>query len=228
MTATRLSPLDNSFLAVETETAHMHVGWTAVFEPPRGRPRPRFAEVRRHIESRLPRAPRYRQKISTAPLHLDAPSWVDDQDFEIDHHVIRAESGDLDAVVDDCMSRQLDRDRPLWEICVAEQLADGRMAVVGKAHHCMVDGIAAVELASLLLDSTPEPPHESSDDWRPEPEPGTAARLLDSATEKVKAPLDLTRSTTRALASPPGPGKLWEGARHATGVASRTLRPSAL
>src|SRR5262249_8926764 len=33
-TATRLSPLDDSFLGLEEPTAHMHVGWTALFDPP--------------------------------------------------------------------------------------------------------------------------------------------------------------------------------------------------
>jgi diacylglycerol O-acyltransferase len=228
MAATRLSPLDNSFLAAESDTAHMHVGWTAVFEPPSDGRRPRFPELRRHIESRLSRAPRYRQKISSAPLHLDAPSWIDDQEFDIDRHVISANSDDLDAVVDDCMSQQLDRDRPLWEIRVAEQLADGRMAVVGKAHHCMVDGIAAVELASLLLDSSREPPHESSDDWHADPEPDTIARLADGASQKANAPLDLARLAGKLLTSPPSPGKLLKGAGRAPGVASRTLHPSRL
>ena len=30
------------------------------------------------------------------------------------------------------------------------------MGIVGKAHHCMVDGVAALELAAVLLDRTPE------------------------------------------------------------------------
>ena len=49
MTVTRLSPLDASFLAVETPTAHMHVGWAAVFEPPADGVRPSFEELREHI-----------------------------------------------------------------------------------------------------------------------------------------------------------------------------------
>ena len=36
MSTARLSALDASFLAVETPTAHMHVGWAAVFEAPEG------------------------------------------------------------------------------------------------------------------------------------------------------------------------------------------------
>ena len=51
----------------------------------------------------------------------------------------------------------LRRDRPLWEMWICEDTERERFALVGKTHHCMVDGLAAVELASLLLDPTPEP-----------------------------------------------------------------------
>jgi diacylglycerol O-acyltransferase len=226
MTAVRLSPLDDSFLAVETPSAHMHVGWAAVFEPPREGRRPTFYELRRHIESHLPRAPRYRQKISGAPLGLDAPSWVDDESFDVGRHVTRAKSDDLDQVVDECMSRQLDRDRPLWEICVADELADGSMAVVGKAHHCMVDGIAAVELSSLLLDPTPEPPRELGDGWRPEPAPGTATRLIDSVTQSIKTPFGLAGLLADQITSPPPLNEIWEKAASATATLGRSLRPA--
>src|SRR5512133_867411 len=226
MAAIRRSPLDDSFLAVETPSAHMHVGWAAVFEPPSEGRRPTFHELRRHIGSHLPRAPRYRQKISRAPLGLDAPSWVDDQSFDIGRHVIRARSDDLDEAVDDGMSRQLDRDRPLWEICVADRLADGSIAVVGKAHHCMVDGIAAVELSSMLLDPTPEPPPQRGDGWRPEPAPGIATRLLDSATQKIKAPLELAGMAADQIASPPPLNELWGKAASATATLGRSLRPA--
>ena len=37
MTDARLSPLDASFLEVESATAHMHVGWAARFTPPTDR-----------------------------------------------------------------------------------------------------------------------------------------------------------------------------------------------
>ena len=86
-------------------------------------PRPGFEELRRHSPTGCRRAPRYRQKISPAPLDIDAPSWIDDAGFDISRHVSPAASADLDDAVGDCMSRQLDRDRPLWEIRIAEQLA---------------------------------------------------------------------------------------------------------
>jgi diacylglycerol O-acyltransferase / wax synthase len=226
-TATRLSPLDDSFLAVESPTAHMHVGWAAIYEPPAGRPRPGFEELRGHVGARLSRAPRYRQKISPAPLELDAPSWIDDPHFNLAQHVTRAGSGDLDEVVAACMSEQLDRDRPLWEIRIADRLDDGRIGVVGKAHHCMVDGVAAVELASLLLDPTPDASDVDDDGWRPREEPDTATRLAAIGAERARDQLDLVRSGTRLLRSPDRllrlPGR---AAGAAVGAVTRTLRPT--
>jgi WS/DGAT/MGAT family acyltransferase len=124
------------------------------------------------------------------------------------------------------MSRQLDRDRPLWEICVADRLADGSVAVVGKAHHCMVDGIAAVELSSLLLDPTPDPPPQRDDGWRPQPPPGMASRLLDSAKQKAKVPFELAGLAADQITSPPPLNELWDRAASATATLGRSLRPA--
>jgi diacylglycerol O-acyltransferase len=225
--ATRLSALDDSFLTVESPTAHMHVGWAAVFDPPAEGPRLGFEELRAHIASRLCRAPRYRQKLCPAPLDIDAPCWVDDPDFDLDRHVIRSESDDLDAVVAASMSEQLDRERPLWEIRIADRLDDGRIGIVGKVHHCMVDGVAAVELASLLLDPTPDAPAGEGDDWHPHEEPGAAARFAAIAEARARDQLDLARSAAELALSPRRllalPAQAAEGA---AGTVTRTLRPA--
>ena len=79
MSSQRLSALDASFLAVETPTAHMHVGWVAVFSAPADGRLPSFPELRDHIARRLAYAPRYRQKLASVPLGLYAPEWTDDR-----------------------------------------------------------------------------------------------------------------------------------------------------
>src|SRR4051794_18792501 len=121
----RLSPLDASFLEVESATAHMHVGWAARFSPPRNRPRPSYEELRDHIASRLGRAPRYRQRLARVPLGVSEPAWVDDPQFDPDRHVLHARSGDLAEIVDAVMSVPLERERPLWEMWIADELHDG-------------------------------------------------------------------------------------------------------
>ena len=200
MDTPRLTPLDASFLEVESPNAHMHVGWVALFEPPPGGVT--FEQLREHIGARLDRAPRYRQKLATVPFGFNDPVWVDDERFDVDRHVFRAVAGDLGAIADAVFSVPLARDRPLWELWIADGLDDGRIGVVGKAHHCMVDGIAAVEIAALLLDATPDPPPMQCREWRPAPEPTRMQLLSDGLRDAVLAQLDLMALPARIARSP--------------------------
>jgi len=222
----RLSALDDSFLAVENPSAHMHVGWAATFRRPEGHRAPRFEELRDHIASRLCRAPRYRQKIATVPLGLAAPIWVDDDGFDIDRHVLRSCATRFDDLVDSCMSTQLRRDRPLWQICISDRLENGRLGVAGKAHHCMVDGIAAVELASLLLDPTPHPPRVKPDGWSPSKAPGAAWRLLAAIRDRVAEEASLALIPARLIRSPRRAADLLEPLSRAQKALAQSLRPT--
>lgn len=202
MATARLSALDSAFLAVETPTAHMHVGWAAVHEPPRDGPRPGFEELRDHIASRIGTAPRYRQLLRPVPLGLNAPVWADDPSFDISRHVIRSDRRRLDEVVEACMSEPLRRDRPLWQMRIAPRLEDGRIGLVGKVHHCMVDGIAAVELTSMLLDLDPEPPESKDDEWSPGPSPRPSALLVDGAADLLRGPIGAAEQSAEVIRSP--------------------------
>lgn len=211
MNATQLAPLDTSFLAVESGTAHMHVGWVSEFEPPESGELPSFEELRDHIGARLGRAPRYRQRLAEVPLGLSSPSWVDDPDFELERHVVRDRGTELSEVAAEVMSTPLDHERPLWEITIVDGLSNGGLGVIGKAHHCMVDGVAAVELASLLLDPEPDPADPPPDEWRADPSPDAAERLgrgllsgAGSRLQTVLAPLGVLRSPERLLRLPRG------------------------
>src|SRR5215213_3060274 len=179
MASNRLSALDASFLDVESASAHMHAGWAAAFDPPDERPAPSFEQFRDHIARRLHRAPRYRQRLEGVPLGVARPVWVDDERFDITRHVRRAGPTSLGELAGDVLSTPLSRERPLWELWVAKRLDDGRVGIVGKAHHCMVDGIAAVELATVLLDPEPDRPPDPPDDWTPGESPSAARRLVD-------------------------------------------------
>ncbi len=213
----RLSALDASFLAVETPTAHMHVGWSATLSAPAGGRLPQFSALRQHIEQRLGRAPRYRQKLAPVPLGVHAPEWIDDAAFSVDRHVYRA-PGPLDDLVDEVMSLPLRRDRPLWEMWICEDVERQQIGLVGKVHHCMVDGIAAVELASLLLDPTPEPLACEPEDWRAAPAPGADRLLVRGVRDMLSDQLGLLRGPLQAVASP------FNAARHVAAGASRVTR----
>jgi diacylglycerol O-acyltransferase / wax synthase len=230
VTAERLSALDASFLAVETESAPMHVGWVATFEPPEHGSAPGFEELFARLAGRLGGAPRYRQKLVSVPLGLHDPVWVDDAGFDARTHVRHAEGGDLGAIADLVLSSPLARGRPLWEIWIADQLSAGGFALVGKMHHCMVDGIALAELGKLVLDASPDAPagaEDSAGGWtaRPLPRPGELmARALRerarNGAELALAPVRLAGSPARVLGLPGAAGR---GAR----TLAHTLLPPA-
>ena len=67
------------------------------------------------------------------------------------------ELGDFAA---DVTSRQLHRDRPLWEMWVVEGLEDGKIALVTKMHHSTIDGVSGAELLGVLFDLEPDPPEQ--------------------------------------------------------------------
>ncbi len=193
MSGSRLTTLDASFLELESSSAHMHVGWAASFAPRSGRATPRFEDLRDHVACRMGRAPRYRQKLAPVPWSLHDPVWVDDSEFTVDRHVHHSSSPDLGELVDEVMSEQLGRDRPLWELWIADELDDGRVGVIGKAHHAMVDGIAAVELASLLVDPTPEVAPPDPDGWTAAQTPDVVSLLVDAIADRAGEALQLAR-----------------------------------
>lgn len=231
--AQRLSSLDASFLHLETADTPMHIGGVAIFEPsPAGSGEALFQSVVETIERRLELLPRYRQRIALVPLHLDAPVWVDDPDFDLRNHVLRAAlpspggDGELQALVSRIFARPLDRRRPLWEIYVVEGLMKDRWALLTKTHHSMVDGISNLELATILLDVDPraENQHDPRESWKAQEQPGARDLLLESLRRRVGRPARMLSAARAVLGRP---AELGEALRHtARGLAvmAQTMR----
>jgi diacylglycerol O-acyltransferase / wax synthase len=196
--ADRLSPLDASFLYVEEPTTPMHVGSVAVFEEPTDSfDHDRLVDL---ISERIAFVPRYRQRVREVPGRLANPVWVDDENFDIGYHVRRSalprpgNDEQLVELVARVQSRPLDRARPLWEMYLVEGLSDHRFAVITKTHQAMVDGIGAVDIGQVILDTSPTPARPTSrdgavlDTWRPEAEPSWAELIAGAVTDTVRRP----------------------------------------
>jgi diacylglycerol O-acyltransferase len=201
----RLSALDVSFLYLETPTTAMHVGGVATFEPPADAPID-YDALCALVSTRIALVPRYRQKIRWVPGHLANPVWVDDEDFDITYHVRRSalpkpgNDDQLRQLVGRLQSRQLDRHRPLWEIYLVEGLSDGRFAIVTKTHHAMVDGVSAVDIGTLILDTEPTPREIPDDRWTPRPEPSRLSLVAGAVADNLRRPTQIVE-TVRASAT---------------------------
>lgn len=100
------------------------------------------------------------------------------------------------------LSQELDRNRPLWEVWAVEGLEDGRWAMISKAHHCMVDGIAGTDLVALVLDLSPEPSPPAADRWVPEPQPSPLRLAADALAQRARSPYEQYRAVRAAARTP--------------------------
>jgi diacylglycerol O-acyltransferase / wax synthase len=187
-----LSPLDASFLQVEDRQSHMHVGALLIFD---GAP-PRYEEFLEYIASRLHLVPRYRQKALTDPLNLGRPRWADDSHFDLRYHVRSTAlpspgtEYELSVLAGRVFSQQLNRDKPLWEMWLVEGLEGDRHAIVSKTHHALVDGIAGLDLLSVLF-APDEEGEEGGEEWQPSPPPSSLELLAEAAVERLTTPVRL-------------------------------------
>lgn len=196
-------------------------------------PAPSYGDLIRTIVGKLPQVPRYRQRVHPVPLHLGRPVWADDPHFQILYHVrhtaLPAPGNDeqLRNLAGRILAQRLDPAKPLWEIWLVEGLTGGRWAMIVKVHHCMVDGVAGMDLATVLFDLSPEhePPAETAR-WEPEAPPSGLDLLVDSAQRGLTSPVrqlgDVARSTVM-----PEARQLRDFAAGLRRAAARFARPSA-
>ena len=209
--AERMTALDASFLDAESERTPLHIGALCILE---GGPlldedgELRLDEVRARVAERLHLFPRFRQRVRQVPLGAGLPVWVDDEGFDIARHVRTArleQPGDREVLLEACEELQatpLPRDRPLWELWFLTGLDDGRVAMVEKVHHAMVDGVSGVEVAAALLDLTPDAPRPVAPAWTARPAPGWARLMADGAAGALGLPLALARDAASLALRP--------------------------
>ncbi len=161
----RLTAVDASFLHQEGPNSHMHVGGLTLLEGPP----PPLEEFLEQIRKRLHLVPRYRHKLAHTHTALDSgrPVWVDDPSFNLEYHVRHTAlpaPGDWEQLCNltaRIFSQQLDRSKPLWEMWLIEGLnpwgpgSGERCALISKTHHSLIDGIAGIDLATVLFDLSP-------------------------------------------------------------------------
>jgi diacylglycerol O-acyltransferase / wax synthase len=184
----------------------MHVGGLTIVEGPP----PSMEEFLEQIRRRLHLVPRYRHKLAHTALDSGRPVWVDDPSFNLDYHIRHAALPtpggweQLQSLTAWIFSQQLDRSKPLWEMWLIEGLQEDRFALISKSHHALIDGIAGIDLATVLFDLSPDPPplRHSGRPWQPHSEPGITELLAAGLLGAVRTGLALAEGAIDALSHP--------------------------
>jgi len=195
-----------SSLLAERGAIHVHVGATILVE---GEP-PAFERLLEHVDRRLALVPRFRRRVTPTPLELGNPVWTDDPLFDLRRHLRRValpspgDPAQLRELAGRIMSEPLDLERPLWQLYLVEGLAGGRHALVNKTHHALVDGVAAVDVGTAILDPSPDGTEIELPEPDPEPgQPSPELLLARAASEGIRGPLRAARRAALGALSTP-------------------------
>ncbi|MUL47386.1 wax ester/triacylglycerol synthase family O-acyltransferase [Mycobacterium sp. CBMA293] len=182
----RLSGWDAFLLYSETPNVHMHTLKIAVIDLTRLGDRTfGIDEFRRVLRERLYKLEPFGYQLVDIPFKFHHPMWREHAEVDLEYHVrpwrVEAPGGrrELDEAIGEIASTPLDRSRPLWEMYLVEGLANDRVAVVGKIHHALADGVASANLLALGMDIT-EGPGRDQDLYTTDPAP-SRGQLVRSA-----------------------------------------------
>ncbi|HET6734051.1 WS/DGAT/MGAT family O-acyltransferase [Mycobacterium sp.] len=182
----RLSGWDAVLLYSETPDVHMHTLKLAVIDiSDLGTRKFGIDDFRKVIRGRLHKLEPFCYELVEIPLKMHHPMWRENCEVDLEYHVrpYRVDSPggrrQLDEAVGKIASTPLDRNRPLWEMYFIEGLANGRIAVLGKIHHALADGVASANLLARGMDPRQGPPIDR-DSYATDPAP-TQGELVRTA-----------------------------------------------
>jgi diacylglycerol O-acyltransferase len=155
----RLNGVDALMLYSETPEIHMHTLKIGVLDVSGLEGGFSFELFREVAYPRLLALAPLRFQLVDIPLKLHHPMWVQNADIDLDYHLRRARvpapggRRELDQLIGEIASTPLDRSRPLWEMYIAEGLAENRIAIIHKVHHVLADGVASANQMGKALES---------------------------------------------------------------------------
>lgn len=206
-----LRPQDATLFCAQDPQAPLQIGAVCLFE---AGPlldedgRLRLDEIARHLDGRLHHVPRFRQRLQRVLFDQGPPVWVDDEHFDLSHHLHVAalprpgNEQQLREFVARLVEQPLDEGRPLWELWFVEGVEGDRVALITKVSHVMADGMALLDFALSVLDAEPTEPAGESTPAVARPGPAAISLLVDSVRERGRRRLDLAWRSLVALGHP--------------------------
>ena len=163
-----------------------------------------FAKVKALYRQRLGRFERFRQRVVESGFPIATPHWEDMPDFEIDqqlYHVALPPPRDrraLTNLISELASTPLDRERPLWQVHVVDEV-DGGSALIMRCHHCIGDGTAMMAVARELFDTSRDAsPRKAPAVRAPGATPDLIDRLFGPGLQSVEQTVRMLLTTAEA------------------------------
>jgi WS/DGAT/MGAT family acyltransferase len=161
-TRERLSQDDAQILRLESPVIKGHTGKVLIAAPGSDGGALSIERLREQVGDRMAGFPRLSQRVEEPRLRIGRPAWVEAPEVDLAWHVAEPDHADalsdeeLRRAVGELLSERLDHTRPLWRLD-ALPLTGERVALVGRIHHAMADGVSAINLLSGLLWDGPAP-----------------------------------------------------------------------
>ena len=153
----RISPLDLSFLLLERPNRPFHMAAMTIFQKPKGQQSsfgPRLFEAYRHSQAVKP----FNYKLKW--LGKDIAAWEIVEPDMRNHirHIELPAPGSMQQfyeTVSFLNAGLLDRGHPLWECYIIDGIDNGRLAVMIKVHHALIDGEGGLRVMRNFLSDSP-------------------------------------------------------------------------
>jgi len=154
---TRIAPMDLSFLLLESANRPFHMAALTIFQKPKGQQSsfgPRLFEAYRASQAVAP----FNYKLKW--LGKDVAAWETvepDMRFHVRQIALPAPGSmqQFDETVSFLNTGLLDRGHPLWECYIIDGIENGRIAVMLKVHHSLIDGEGGLRVMRNFMSDSP-------------------------------------------------------------------------
>jgi diacylglycerol O-acyltransferase / wax synthase len=190
MNTVRLNPLDSAWLLTESRATPNHVGGLLQFRLPEDAPRDFMQRLMADFRNHRSFAAPWNRRLKSSFLKNPAPSWVEDDDIDLEYHVRHAAlpwpggERELGELVGRLQSSPIDLSRPPWECTIIEGLDANRFALFIKMHHSLIDGVSGMKLLQRAMAGEPGASLDMPPFWAPGPGSASADGPAEPARPK--------------------------------------------
>ncbi len=157
----KLTPMDASWLYVESRETPMQVGNLSIFSLPDDADDGFVQQLVERARASTTVVAPWNLKLRGGNLGRALPKWVEEHDIDMEYHFRHSAlprpggERELGRLISRLHSTQLDFNRPPWEAHLIEGLEGNRVALYTKMHHSLIDGVSGARMMERVYSTDP-------------------------------------------------------------------------